>query len=37
MFIYRGGGAVGQSVRPASGRLGVRIPTVKDRIRKNRL
>ena len=26
----RGGGAVGESVRPASGWLGVRIPAAKD-------
>ena len=28
--VGRGGGAVGYSVRPASGRLGVRIPAATD-------
>ena len=32
----RGGGAVGESVRLASGRLGVRIPAATDLSRKNR-
>ena len=32
----KGGGAVGESVGPASGRLGVLIPAVTDQSRKNR-
>ena len=32
----RGGGAVGNSVRPASGRLAVRIPAATDLSRKKR-
>ena len=30
MFVGRSGGAVDKSVRPASGRFGVRIPAVTD-------
>ena len=33
---YRGGGAVGLSVAPTSGRLGVRIQAATDLSRKNR-
>ena len=35
-YVNRTDGAVGQSVQPASGSLGVRIPAATDLIRKNR-
>ena len=35
-ILARGGGAVGKSFDPASGRLGVRIPVAKNLSRKNR-
>ena len=36
ILIHRVGGTVGKSVRPASGRLGVRIPAATDLSRKDR-
>ena len=35
--IFRGGGAVGQSVRPARGMMSVRIPAATDLSRKKKV